>query len=129
VQYSEILSPENEQEFIDVPTVEELIQTHERDSGQHEKGIRNHCKDQLEMNQHGCNTSVHGNSARNICIASLNSSSKNGLSFLFCLCLLFNKIRDKGRTDSAKKGRRVVGYGGGCGAGGRNDPNNVCACE
>jgi hypothetical protein len=32
------------------------------------------------------------------CTAILNSTSKNALSSLLCLCLLFNKIRDKGRT-------------------------------
>jgi hypothetical protein len=37
----------------DVPTPEELIQKPERDRGLHEKGIRNQCKDQLEMNQLG----------------------------------------------------------------------------
>jgi hypothetical protein len=26
------------------------------------------------------------------------------MSFLLCLCVLFNKIREKGRTGSAKKG-------------------------
>jgi hypothetical protein len=43
--------------------------------------------------------------------------------FLLCLCLLFNTIRDKGRTGSAWKweaGR--VGEG----AWGGNDPKNVC---
>jgi hypothetical protein len=49
------------------------------------------------------------------------------MSFLL-LCLLFNKIRDKGRTGSAwkpgREGERVE-----AGAGGRNDPNNVCTCE
>jgi hypothetical protein len=37
----------------DVPTPEELIQKPYSDRGQHEKGIRNQCKDQLEMNQLG----------------------------------------------------------------------------
>jgi hypothetical protein len=37
----------------DVPSPEDLIQKPERDRGQHEKGIRNQCKDQLEMNQLG----------------------------------------------------------------------------
>jgi hypothetical protein len=31
------------------------------------------------------------------------STSKNTLFSLLCLCLLFNKIRDKGRTGSAWK--------------------------
>jgi hypothetical protein len=46
------------------------------------------------------------------------------MSFLLCLCVLFNKIRDKGRTGSAWKQ-------GGWGEGGRgeNDPNNACRCE
>jgi hypothetical protein len=57
--------------------------------------IKNQCKDQLEMNQFGCNTFVRGNNARNIYIGILNSASKNGLSSLLCLCLLFNKIRDR----------------------------------
>jgi hypothetical protein len=37
----------------DVPTPEELIKNPESDRGQHGKGIRNQCKDQLEMNQPG----------------------------------------------------------------------------
>jgi hypothetical protein len=36
----------------DVPTPEELIQK-PKDRGYHEQGIRNQCKDQLELNQHG----------------------------------------------------------------------------
>jgi hypothetical protein len=43
------------------------------------------------------------------------SSSKNALSFFLCLCLVFNKIRDKGTTGSAWKGG---GEGGGGGQGG-----------
>jgi hypothetical protein len=44
------------------------------------------------------------------------------------LCLLLNKIRDKGRTGSAwKRGeweeREETGVGG------RNGPNNLCTCE
>jgi hypothetical protein len=31
------------------------------------------------------------------CIAILNPTSKNAFSFLLCLCLLFNKVRDKDR--------------------------------
>jgi hypothetical protein len=30
----------------------------------------------------------------------LNSTSKNALTSLLCLCLFFNKIRDKGKTGS-----------------------------
>jgi hypothetical protein len=45
----------------------------------------------------------------------------------YCLYSLFNKIRDKGRTDSAWK------WGGeerkGVRVGGRNGPNNVCTYE
>jgi hypothetical protein len=46
----------------------------------------------------------------------------------YCLFLLFNGTGEKHRTGSAWKG------GGGAekvgmGAGGRNDPNNVCTCE
>jgi hypothetical protein len=42
------------------------------------------------------------------------------------LCLLFNKIGEKGRTGSGWK----QGSGGkGGGAGGRNSTNNVCAYE
>jgi hypothetical protein len=37
----------------DVPTPKELIQKLKSNRGQHEKGIRNQCKDQLEMNQPG----------------------------------------------------------------------------
>jgi hypothetical protein len=48
----------------------------------------------------------------------LNSTSKNALSFLLCLCLLFNKIRVKDRTDSAwKRG----GLGGEMGVGSRGE--------
>jgi hypothetical protein len=43
----------------------------------------------------------------------------------YCLCLLFNKIGEKGKTGSAgskgvRRERKAVGVGG------RNDPNNVC---
>jgi hypothetical protein len=45
------------------------------------------------------------------------------------LCLFFNKIRDKGRTDLpgtvGGRGERGLGRV----AGWRNDPNNVCTCE
>jgi hypothetical protein len=32
-------------------------------------------------------------------LAILNSTSKNALSLLLCICPFFNKISDKGRTD------------------------------
>jgi hypothetical protein len=47
----------------------------------------------------------------------------------YCLCFLFNKIRDKGRTDSTRKRGGMGGRGRGQGIGGRNGPNNVCTCE
>jgi hypothetical protein len=46
----------------------------------------------------------------------------------YCLFLFFNRTGEKRRTGSAWKGggkREEVGAG----AGGRNDPNNVCTCE
>jgi hypothetical protein len=43
--------------------------------------------------------------------------------------LLFNKIRDKGRTVFAWKQGGVERRESGQGTGGRNDPNNVCTCE
>jgi hypothetical protein len=44
----------------------------------------------------------------------------------YCLCLLFNKIGEEGRTGSAwKRGGKREGVE----AGGRNDPNNVCTYE
>jgi hypothetical protein len=60
-----------------------------------------------------------------ICIAILNSTSKKPLSFLLCLCLLFKKIRDKGRTGSAWKpegGRRERVKEMGDGQGGEMTP-------
>jgi hypothetical protein len=76
----------------------------------------------------GCNTWAHESNVRNLCIAVLNSTSKNALSSLLCLGLFFNKISDKGRTGPAwncggEGGRVEVGVRG------RNDPNNVCTCE
>jgi hypothetical protein len=57
---------------------------------------------------------VHGSNARNLSVQlSLFSTSKNALSFLLCLCLLFNKIGDKGRTGSAWKQGGMVGRGSG----------------
>jgi hypothetical protein len=65
-----------------------------------------------------------------------NSTSKTTLSSLLCLCLFFNKIKDKGRTGSAWKQWEERGDGeGGGGRGwereaeGRDDSNNVCTCE
>jgi hypothetical protein len=75
----------------------------------------------------GHNTCVHKSNARNISIAILNSTSKNALSSSLCLCLLFNKISDKGKQDLPGT-EGVRGREGG-GAGWRNDPNNVCRCE
>jgi hypothetical protein len=50
-----------------------------------------------------------------------------GLSY-YCLFLLFNGTGEKLKTGSNRKGggrgERV-----GVGAGGGNDPNNVCMCE
>jgi hypothetical protein len=43
----------------------------------------------------------------------------------YCLCLLFNKIREEGRTGSAWK-LGSGGGGGGQGARGINAPNSVC---
>jgi hypothetical protein len=48
----------------------------------------------------------------------------------YCLCSLFNKIREKGKTASAWKGGDREGERkGGGGVGGRNDPNIVCTYE
>jgi hypothetical protein len=65
---------------------------------------------------------VHESNARNLCIAILISTSKNALSFFkaFIFCLLFNKIRDKGRT-------ALPGSEAEWGSRGRNGPNNACA--
>jgi hypothetical protein len=58
---------------------------------------------------------VHGNNARNLSIKlSLSQSAKIPCLSYYCLCLLFNKIREKGRTSSAWKrggGRRWRGWG------------------
>jgi hypothetical protein len=62
--------------------------------------------------------------ARNLCIAILNTTRKNALSFLLCLCLLFNKIEI--RAEKVLPGHNgAVGMRVGVGGGGRNDPNNV----
>jgi hypothetical protein len=55
--------------------------------------------------------------------AILNSTSKNTLSSLLCLCLLFNKIRDMNRF--CLEGRGEEGEGERGWWWGRNDPNNV----
>jgi hypothetical protein len=47
----------------------------------------------------------------------------------YCLCLLFNKIGEKGRTGSAWKRGGWKGEEGGREGGVRNDPNNVCTYE
>jgi hypothetical protein len=47
----------------------------------------------------------------------------------YCLCLLFNKIGEKGKTGSAWKQGGVEGRGRWLRAGGRNDPNNICTYE
>jgi hypothetical protein len=39
----------------------------------------------------------------------------------YCLCLLFNKIGEEGRTGLPGRGREATG--------GRNGPNNVCTYE
>jgi hypothetical protein len=48
------------------------------------------------------------------------------MSFLLCLCLLFNKIGEKEQVLPGSEGE---GEKEGAGAGVRNDPNNVCTCE
>jgi hypothetical protein len=47
----------------------------------------------------------------------------------YCLCFLFDKSRDKGRTGSAWKRRGSRGEREGVGIRWRNGPNNVCTCE
>jgi hypothetical protein len=51
----------------------------------------------------------------------------------YCLCFLFNKIRDKGRAGSAWKGvdegEWVRGRGKEQGEGRRNGSNSVCTCD
>jgi hypothetical protein len=44
---------EGQRNMLNTPGGEELIQKPYRDRGLHEKGIRNQCKDQVEMNQLG----------------------------------------------------------------------------
>jgi hypothetical protein len=51
------------------------------------------------------------------CIAILISTNKNATSFLLLLCLLFNKIGEKGRTGSACKDGGWGGEEGGKGQG------------
>jgi hypothetical protein len=79
-------------------------------------------KNQTDMLGHSSRLEqVRDGSTWVVCVAIFNSTSKNALSSLLCLCLLFNKIRDKGRTGSAWKQD-----GGGRG---RNDSNNIHTCE
>jgi hypothetical protein len=51
----------------------------------------------------------------------------------YCLCLLFNKFGEAGRTGSARKQREwgveEGGMGEGLGQGGGNGLNNVCTFE
>jgi hypothetical protein len=47
----------------------------------------------------------------------------------YCLCFLFNKIGEEGRTGSAGKQRAQGRRGRGTGAGGTDGPNNVCTYE
>jgi hypothetical protein len=72
---------------------------------------------------------VQGSNAWNLSVyISLSQLAKTLCLSYYCLCLLFNKIGEKGRTGSAWEQ-------GGCGeregarGRGRNDPNNVCAYE
>jgi hypothetical protein len=46
----------------------------------------------------------------------------------YCLCFLFNKIGEEGRTGSAWK-QEGGGEREGAGVGGRNGANNVCTYE
>jgi hypothetical protein len=72
--------------------------------------------------QLGCNTFLHGSNGRYLSEwLSLSQLAKMLCLSYYCLYFLSNKIRDKGRTDSAWK----QGWGGG----GRKGPNNVCTCE
>jgi hypothetical protein len=58
------------------------------------------------------------------------SISKRLYLSYYCLCHFFNKIGEEGRTGSAwKQGGKGERKGKGKGAGGRNDPNNVCTFE
>jgi hypothetical protein len=63
-----------------------------------------------------------------LCIAILMSTSKMLCLSYYFLYLLFNKIGEEGRTDSAWN-REGWGKRSGWGAGGRNDPNNVYTYE
>jgi hypothetical protein len=56
---------------------------------------------------------VLGSNARNLSVKlSLSQVAKTLCLSYYCLCLLFNKIRDKGRTGSASKRVGVEGEGG-----------------
>jgi hypothetical protein len=72
---------------------------------------------------------VHGSNSRNLSVyPSLSQLEKTLSLYYYCLCLLFNKIGEKGRTGSAWKrgggGKRV-----GAGGEGRNCTNNICTYE
>jgi hypothetical protein len=66
----------------------------------------------------GHNTWTHESNSRNLSIAILNSTSKNTLSFLLCICLFFNKISDRAVQDLAEteggkeENGEVGGHGG-----------------
>jgi hypothetical protein len=66
----------------------------------------------------GYNTIVHGSNASNLSLLlSLSQLAKMLWLSYYCLCLLFNKIGEKGRTSSAWKGgdereREGLGAGG-----------------
>jgi hypothetical protein len=69
----------------------------------------------------GCNTHVHESITRNLSVyLPFSQSSKNAMSFLLSLRLLFNKIRNK-REEQVLAGHRAwrAGVEGGGG------PNNV----
>jgi hypothetical protein len=68
-----------------------------------------------------CNTFVHGSNARNLLVQlPLSQLAKMLCPSYYCSYSLFNKIRDKGRTDSAwKQGSEREREGAGDGGGGR----------
>jgi hypothetical protein len=80
----------------------------------------------------GGGSGTNGNNARNLSLKlSLSQLAKMLCLSYYCLSLLFNKIRAKGRTGSAWKPRRGSGTSEGkrWKTDGRNGPNNVCTCE